>query len=197
MVSVRLALTVASVLCITVAAKIRLMPNLDCKNLPNDSDSNSSFCNFVNYTHNIIVRIRQSLNESQSEFALSRVDETLVKLFNSTDSQDIFDLLTEALDVQLFVSLWLEEECPEHFIRGKEYKSCKKMNRDFSRSMMSLVIAVKEAVADRQIKDKIADLHKSILGKNGTHRSDRQKGMQVLVTEVLQMIEKAQLGIEH
>ncbi|VDL72409.1 unnamed protein product [Nippostrongylus brasiliensis] len=158
------------------AAKIRVMQNLDCRSLPNDSDSNSSFCNFVNYTHNVIMRVRTSLdNGSVCEFWLARADELLVELFNSSDPQKMFDLLTKTLDLELYVDYCLELERPDHFILGKEYKTYKKMNRDFSRSMMSLVIAIKEAVADGQIKDKIADLHRSILGKNGSHRTDRQE----------------------
>ncbi|WKY13397.1 hypothetical protein Q1695_004314 [Nippostrongylus brasiliensis] len=157
------------------AAKIRVMQNLDCRSLPSDSDSNSSFCNFVNYTHNVIMRVRTSLdNGSVCEFWLSRADELIVELFNSSDPQKMFDLLTKTLDLELYVDYCLELERPDHFIPGKEYKTYKKMNRDFSRSMMGLVIAIKEAVADGQIKDKIADLHRSILGKNGSHRADRQ-----------------------
>ncbi|WKY13396.1 hypothetical protein Q1695_004314 [Nippostrongylus brasiliensis] len=127
------------------------------------------------------MRVRTSLdNGSVCEFWLSRADELIVELFNSSDPQKMFDLLTKTLDLELYVDYCLELERPDHFIPGKEYKTYKKMNRDFSRSMMGLVIAIKEAVADGQIKDKIADLHRSILGKNGSHRADRQNAQEAV-----------------
>ncbi|WKY13394.1 hypothetical protein Q1695_004313 [Nippostrongylus brasiliensis] len=101
----------------------------------------------------------------------------------------MLDLLTKALDMQLVASLWLKEECPDSLLQGKKYKDCQKMTHDVAYSMLTLVLAIKEALALKQDQDKIAEFYESVLGGKGPYRGDLQQGIRPFVTKVLEMVE--------
>ncbi|VDL72407.1 unnamed protein product [Nippostrongylus brasiliensis] len=147
------------------------------------------FCYFVNYTQNVIAKVRQSLNDSESEFAFQLEEESLAKLQDTSDSQEMLDLLTRALDMQLLASLWVKEDCPHSLLQGMKYTSCQKMSHDVAYSMLTLTLAIKEALELKVDQDNIAEFYQNVLGVHGSHRGDLQEGIRPFVIKVLEMVE--------